>query len=307
MCASNRRPFASSDTQEVILNTELAAAASSTAESVAHGHSVLLLTAVASSEECATLRKAASTAAASERASRGLSGLVREPIEALLREDALSLALCDALLVRQHTVLTKRLPSLVAALYGSDGLSSTTCLRNERLVWSPGEPALNVYTPGGHFTPHADEQSLTCLLNLSEQGDYVGGGTAFWSSVADAPVPGDGGDDDASGDGAGRPPTRLLVPPVGTALVFGGTVKHAGQPISAGERCVLVASCSLAGHDCFVPFEEALTERGDDAAEEECTLEELCAALGGEPARSSLAPWFAATRTEAPVVVNESC
>ena len=274
MCAATRRPLASSGLEEVFLDSMLAASAASAAESVAHGHSVLLLKAVASSEECAELRAAASTAAESERSARGLHGLVREPIEALLRGDARSLALCDALLVRQHAVLTSSLPSLIAALYGSDGLSSTTCLGNDRLVWSPGEPALNVYTPGGRFTPHADEQSLTCLLNLSEQGEhYVGGGTAFWS-LADAPVVPDG--DDPSGEGGGRPPTRLLVPPAGTALVFGGTVTHAGQPISGGERCVLVASCSLVGHDCFVPFEEALTERHDD---EECTLEELCAAL----------------------------
>ena len=124
---------------------------------------------------------------------------------------------------------------------------------------------------------------MTCLLSLSEPGEhFVGGGTAFWS-LADAPVPRDGGGDDASGGGADRPPTRLLVTPAGTALVFGGVVTHAGQPISAGERSLLVPSCSLAGHDDFVPFEKALIQPDDGAAGEECTLEELCAALGGEP------------------------
>lgn len=281
-----RRPLASSDIEEVFLDAELAAAAASTAESVAHGHSVLLLKSVASDEECAALRAAASTAAASERSSRGLHGLVREPIEILLRGDERSFSLCDALLVRQHAMLISHLPSLIAALFGSDGLSSATCVGNGRLVWSPGEPALNVYTPGGCFTPHADEQSLTCLLNLSQRDEhYVGGGTAFWS-LADAPTARDCCEESASG-GGDRPPTRLLAPPAGTALVFGGTVTHAGQPISAGERSVLVASCSLVGHDCFVPFEEALAAPCDGTAEEECTLEELCAALGAEPARSS--------------------
>lgn len=34
--------------------------------------------------------------------------------------------------------------------------------------------------------------------------------------------------------------------PAGTALLFVGSVTHAGQPVSAGERCVFVSSFSPA-------------------------------------------------------------
>ena len=80
----------------------------------------------------------------------------------------------------------------------------------------------------------------------------------------------------------------MLAPAAGSALVFGGTVTHAGQPISEGERTVFVASFSLKRYSCFVPFEEALVATGcavPPAAAarteqgEECTAEELCAAL----------------------------
>lgn len=60
-------------------------------------------------------------------------------------------------------------------------------------------------------------------------------GTAFWS-VADA--------------GVGRckvdatPPTHVIAPSAGSALLFGGQVTHAAQPVVTGERIVFVASFS---------------------------------------------------------------
>ena len=73
-------------------------------------------------------------------------------------------------------------PSLDTHLYG-DSLNTSphTIFHNPRLIWSEGEPAVNVYNAGGMFTPHEDAQSLTCLLNVSASCAYEGGGTAFWS------------------------------------------------------------------------------------------------------------------------------
>lgn len=36
----------------------------------------------------------------------------------------------------------------------------------------------------------------------------------------------------------------IVTPKGGTALVFGGNITHAGQPVTSGERLVLVASFS---------------------------------------------------------------
>lgn len=81
-----------------------------------------------------------------------------------------------------------------------------------------------------------DQEALTVLVPLSSPEDYEGGGTAFWS-VADA------------GPGAkhakeGATPTMVLRPPAGKALVFGGSVTHAGQAVIGGQRCIFVASFS---------------------------------------------------------------
>ena len=56
--------------------------------------------------------------------------------------------------------------------------------RNAGLAFTPGEPACNVYTSGGQFTPHEDGQSLTVILVLSDRDTFVGGGTRFWSKTS---------------------------------------------------------------------------------------------------------------------------
>ena len=56
--------------------------------------------------------------------------------------------------------------------------------RNAGLAFTPGEPACNVYTSGGQFTPHEDGQSLTVILVLSDRDTFVGGGTCFWSKTS---------------------------------------------------------------------------------------------------------------------------
>ena len=97
---------------------------------------------------------------------------------------------------------------------------------------------LRVLAQGGGFRAHEDKQSLTVLVNLSTSGaDFQGGGTAFWNKTAAC--------DPATGRGAYvNEPTMALCPPAGSAIIFGGNVWHAGQPVLGGKRLVFVASFS---------------------------------------------------------------
>ena len=188
------------------------------------------------------------------------SSLVRIPITRL-RED--TQALCDRLLVRGVSTLHEQLPGLLSAIFGDShtGSSSfsngapTSIAHNPTLTFTPGEPACNVYVEGGQFRPHEDRQSLTVLVVLSDAEEFHGGGTAFWS-VAEtdrvqhrgmlggswfAPKPPRYG----SITQVRGPPTVVVTPPAGTAIIFGGDVTHAGQPVDSGERTLFVASFSL--------------------------------------------------------------
>lgn len=220
--------------REVFLNAQHAAVSSTLADSIAAGHSVLILEGVASEDECQQLASEASLAAAKERTAKGLDGLVRKPATALL--DRSGVTLFDSLLLRQVRRMQDVAPCLTTSLFGEAlDASPSTVFDNPHLIWSEGEPAVNVYSPGGRFTPHQDAQSLTCLLNVSPRDDYTGGGTAFWS-LHDAGHKGTKAES--------KPPTFLIAPPAGTALVFGGQVTHAAQPLLSGERIVAVASFS---------------------------------------------------------------
>lgn len=201
---------------------------------MANGHSVLVLDNVATALECEKLASEAAAAAANERERKGLDGLVRRPAVELLGSEGI--ALFDSLLLRQMERVRQAAPSLDTHLYG-DSLNTSphTIFHNPRLIWSEGEPAVNVYNAGGMFTPHEDAQSLTCLLNVSASCAYEGGGTAFWS-LRDAGFKRKLADTNQ--------PTLLLAPPAGTALIFGGQVTHAAQPLLSGERIVAVASFS---------------------------------------------------------------
>ena len=64
----------------------------------------------------------------------------------------------------------------------------------------------------------------------------------------------------------------VLAPPAGTALLFGGDVTHAGQPVAAGQRAVFVASFSRPYRgidmDDFDPGDEHLADmESDDEAQ----------------------------------------
>ena len=198
-------------------------------------------------------------------------GRVRLPVReaGLLSEEGR--ILCDQLLMRALCLLQTELPELIERLFGpclaSDtavkqgmkqgsgmfvGLCSSAepalnrqCaggggdeggggggplpLNVSRLAFAPLEPAMNVYWAGGAFKRHEDKQSLTLLVPLSD--GYEGGGTGFWTREQ---------------TGASREPAFVLRPSPGTALVWGGQVKHAGIPVISGERWVFVASFSPA-------------------------------------------------------------
>lgn len=99
------------------------------------------------------------------------------------------------------------------------------------------------------------------LVTLSDATEFEGGGTAFWSvdDMVDESRGGNKrGERDESQPGRHnrkslcstteeeeeRAPSLVFRPPAGAALIFGGTVKHAGQPVKVGRRCIFVASFS---------------------------------------------------------------
>jgi hypothetical protein len=79
------------------------------------------------------------------------------------------------------------------------------------------------------------QQRLTLLISLSDDHSFTGGGTAFWSANATRC---------ALNSSAMDVPAFVLTPPAGTALMWGGNVTHAGQPVHSGRRTVFVASFS---------------------------------------------------------------
>jgi hypothetical protein len=100
--------------------------------------------------------------------------------------------------------------------------------------FTPNEPAINRYSDGAEFGAHTDQQALTLniLLRASGAESFEGGGTAFWREG----VPRRSADD---------LPTMWLQPAAGVGVVFNGQVKHAGRPVTAGVRHLLVASFSI--------------------------------------------------------------
>ena len=197
--------------REVFINPIEAGQAATMASSMAAGHSLMVIDVLSTAAECASLASDAAAAAQRERDRRGIAGLVRRPVEGFLGKE--SAALCDALLLRQLALLDSSVPTLTRDLFG-DSLSPSSCTHNPLLAWSEGEPAINVYTEGGCFTPHEDEQRLTCLLNLSQRNAYTGGGTAFWSLEAAGPRV-----DRERPLTSSNSPTHLITPAAGTAIL----------------------------------------------------------------------------------------
>ena len=76
-------------------------------------------------------------------------------------------------------------------------------------------------------------QSLTLLLALSTAGaDFEGGGTAFFPPDTEL----------AAARRGKATPISTLRPPAGTALLWSGTLVHAGAEVTVGRRLVFVAS-----------------------------------------------------------------
>lgn len=222
-------------------------------ESLARGESLILLPGVASEAQCLELLAAATAAADRERAAtraplarrladkmvrlstaaagpaaalNAAAGVPELDIEEGTQAEPLAGApaeLIDAVLLRVLARIDSDLPQLAPALFAGAPSKMRAMHECGGLEFSPCEPAINVYGRGGEFAPHQDHQALTVLVPLSPPSAFEGGGTGFWSRGAD--------------ECAARraPPALVLRPPAGTALLFAGSVTHAGLPVRAGE------------------------------------------------------------------------
>jgi hypothetical protein len=82
---------------------------------------------------------------------------------------------------------------------------------------------------------------MTVVLSLSMPGEaFQGGGTTFWEQ---APALGRGGA--LPGVALPRGAEVECRPPPGTAMLFNGTIRHAGRPVTSGVRHLYVASFDL--------------------------------------------------------------
>lgn len=194
--SADRRPQTGPGWAEVFISPRRAASTDGAAKSVAAGHSLLVLSGLASPAECQALRGETSEVAFASRrrsavvrkalfeesvpGSAVAPGQVRMPISEMLSLG--SQRLCDGLLLRSVTRVHRALPTLLPVLFGEAGIGNTpwegippdqdkpardapprtpvaspannmSIARNPGLVFTPGEPACNVYTEGGCVPP----------------------------------------------------------------------------------------------------------------------------------------------------------
>jgi len=226
----------------------------SVGERLRAGETILTLSGLVSEDECNILKSSCRREASlSPGTQLENAGLIRLPtIEAWERAQQTETPCTDPLspeinelvhelLARVIQMIDLELPSLVETLFVDDSNSTseskrkttslTDLFQTQQLKFSSREPAINVYTTGGGFLAHKDAQALTILLPVSlPTTDFEGGGTSFWSQ-------------DSRGHRV-EDPSLIVKPSAGTALLFGGCVTHAGQPVLDGTRVVLVASFS---------------------------------------------------------------
>jgi hypothetical protein len=293
-----RRPLRTDRARELFIDETAAVSATSADDALRLSHSIVLIDRVVSQSECVLLSKSAITRSHnvklptfSSTAGYGTRpGRIRCPVKRLLDKE--KQVQCDAIFLRALAQIDACLPELCPRLFARGTLAAGV-LHNSSLTFSPGEPAINIYTTGGDFQPHTDSQSITILIPLSRacgddggatagggdeddddlddddallyaEGEYEGGGTAFWSRedsapAADAPAADIKADEERSALLGARaaaaapsaaatrgPPKMVLRPPPGTAIVFGGELTHAALPVLGvgGRRVVLVASFS---------------------------------------------------------------
>lgn len=211
------------------------------------GNSVIMLHSIMDEVDCDIIVENASKHAKSYRSERDSldlpdEGLVRLPtIDAASRAkknntpcanpiDPKSNSILENVLQQTFKIIDAELPQLVSSIFGIKSISFQYQKENG-LVYSSREPAINVYTKGGQFLAHEDGQQLTILIPLSSTHEFGGGGTAFWCQ-------------ESRGHRV-DPPSLILRPPRGTAILFGGHLTHAGLPIEWGKRVVFVASFSI--------------------------------------------------------------
>ena len=126
------------------------------------------------------------------------------------------------------TLVDDNIPSVTALFNEAEDANLSALHASGDLEFSAREPAINIYNAGGEFNAHMDRQTLTVLVYLTPPDSCVGGGTGFW----------------AQGSSDDEPPTAILSPPAGTALVYGGCVTHAGMPVTSGQRAIFLGSFS---------------------------------------------------------------
>ena len=221
---------------------ELDASSSDAATNLAAGRSVIVVPDFCDAAERATLLSSAfAEAARSEEelvsgergpsAAQSNTGRLRLHVPERLPDCGL---LGDQLIRRALAFVQRELPGAGEQMLGCSATELPELLdAAPGLEYSPGEPAVNIYTATGEFKPHEDKMGLTVLVTLSDGDEFSGGGTAFWRPS------------DFNSARRGRAePALVLTPPAGTALLFGGEVTHAGRRVESGKRCMFVASFS---------------------------------------------------------------
>lgn len=227
-------------------------------KAIGRGEAVVCIPDIASIDECDELFDAALDACDDRpTAARGRSRFSVSDPTAFSNDVVLS---CDEILLRVLDHIDDHIPSIYETLFKpSDEWASRQplnaqleqptvpppehlaetcdCLRElymmGELEWSEGEPAINVYEADGYFGAHKDHLALTVLIPLaSPTDDFDGGGTGFWAGNREVD------------ENPQAPPTMVLKPPPGSALVFGGDVTHSGMPVEDGCRSVFVCSFS---------------------------------------------------------------
>lgn len=247
-----------------------------TADAMVRGNSLLLLDDIVTESECTAVVAACSSAAARNRQDWVDAGYdapctVRLPSAAAVKrelwrpesaDEAQGRGLwpgpvpteaddvCTEMLRRVLIYLDAEWPTLIHELFEKHGTSNfskgltnqdrsakrsnhrsprslMSLFENGALVWANREPSVNVYAAGGDFSAHQDEHAITVLIPLTPPEACTGGGTGFWGSRHGT-----------------EPPVKVLKPKVGSALIFGGQVIHAGVAVLSGERAVFVASFS---------------------------------------------------------------
>ena len=193
--------------------------------------SILQIPSLVSAAECAHLVAAADDWCEQDE----WSGVALRRIEC--HPDGISLdgrshALSHIILTRVLWYLEVLRPDLAAALF-----PDASDLADLHFKFSGQEPMLNRYTIGGSFDPHQDGHALTVLVPLSTPDhDFGGGGTAFWSESTIGTDP---------KQAQAFPPSLVMKPAAGTALLWRGHLTHAGLPVTSGMRHVFVASFDL--------------------------------------------------------------